>query len=160
MRTIISLTGSLVLLAACSPQPEALDAVRAAAVSDSVRAEADIIANDVVRNGPNGWMPHFADSAFYMVNDGAVVFPSYDSAATFVANLARGVDHMELVWSDVRVTPLAPGLATLGAAYNESVTDTAGQTISFGGYMTATMVHRAAGWRIQNLHWSSPTDNP
>ena len=93
-----------------------------------------------------------------MVSDGALVFPSNDSAVAFVRSFADGIAVMELEWIDARVEPVGPGLAVLAASYREMLTDTAGAALSLSGYLTALARRTDAGWQLRNLHWSSPQE--
>ena len=148
------------LFAACGTSaPEAaLDADRAAAIRDSVAILLEAIAHDLSDGGPMAWLGHFEETpAFFMSSDGAILFPTADSAATFVRGLARRYTEIELEWIDVRIEPVGPGLAVVGASYEETLTDIAGAELDFAGYVTALARHGADGWRLQHLHWSSPT---
>ena len=138
-----------------------LDGVQAEAIRDSVQQFTAAIAEGLSRDGPIAWLRYFEDnSAFFMASDGDLVFPSIDSATAFVQLLSGRVSAIELEWVDVRVEPLAPGIAVIGASYRESITDTAGAEITFGGFMTGVANHTAEGWRLRNLHWSSPVQAP
>jgi hypothetical protein len=142
---------------ACGPTPQDLDRVHADAMRDSVRQFAVRIARDLAQDGPAAWLRHFdRHPSFFMASDGALVFPDADSATAFVEHLARGVSAVDLEWVDLRVEPVAPGLAVVASGYRESIVDTAGVTVEFGGYMTGLARHTPDGWRLRHLHWSSP----
>ena len=153
---------ALLSLFACQSAPrDALDAAHAAAIRDSVRDLASAIAHDLERDGPTAWLSYFVDGPeFFMASDGRVVFPSIDSATSFVQGFAPGIVHMELLWEDMRIAPLSPGAAVLGASYREVLTDTAGNDLRFHGYFTGVAVRTSAGWRLRDLHWSSPAPTP
>jgi hypothetical protein len=139
----------------------ALDAAHAAAIQDSVRDLTSAIARDLERDGPTGWLAYFVDGPeFFMASDGQLVFPSIDSATSFIRGFAPGVAHMELVWEEMRIDPLFPGAAVLAASYREVITDTAGSESRFQGYFTGVAVHTSTGWRLRDLHWSSPAPTP
>jgi hypothetical protein len=142
---------------ACARAPADLDRTHADAIRDSVRQFAVQIARDLARDGPAAWLAHFEDHPrFFMASDGALVFPDHDSATVFVEGLARAIAAVDLDWVDLRVEPVAPGLAVIASAYHEAITDTAGATITFGGYVTGLARHTEGGWRLRHLHWSSP----
>jgi hypothetical protein len=143
---------------ACAPRsPREPDPVHAAAMRDSVITFVTTIARRLADEGPAAWLRYFETSpAFFMASDGQAVFPSNDSAAACVEGLTRTITAIDLEWVDLRVEPLAPGLAVIGASYRETVTDTAGSTVAFGGFMTGVARHTPDGWRLRNLHWSSP----
>lgn len=154
---------ALLSLACQTAGPDSLDPAHATALSDSVRDMAAAITRDLEREGPTAWLSYFLDGReFFMVSDGRVVFPSIDSATSFVRGFDRRIASMELVWEDVRIDPLSPGAAVLGASYREVLTDTSGAESRFEGYMTSIAVHTASGWRLRDLHWSSsaPPETP
>lgn len=150
----------LTLLAAlaCAPRsPREPDAAHADAMRDSVINFATTIARRLAEEGPAAWPRYFETSpAFFMASDGQLVFPSNDSANAFVEGLTRTITAIDLEWVDLRVEPLAPGLAVIGSSYRERIMDTAGVTVEFGGFMTGVARHTPDGWRLRNLHWSSP----
>jgi hypothetical protein len=142
---------------ACGGPPRDLDPAHADALRDSVRQFAVAIARDLAEDGPAAWLRHFERSpAFFMASDGRVVFPDNAAAGATVADLAQQFAAIDLEWVDPRVEPLAPGLAVIASSYRETITDTAGATAAFDGFVTAVARHTDAGWRIRNLHWSSP----
>jgi len=132
------------------------DAAFSAGVADSVRAFMETVARDVTRDGPAAWRRQFADdAAFFMAAEGRLVFPSAESAANGIDQLTRVIAHIELRWgNDVRVDPLGPGLAMVGASYTEVRADTAGHRVEEAGFFTGLAEHRAAGWRFRDAHWS------
>lgn len=126
-----------------------------------MRQFATTIAQDVTRRGPNAWLSFFEhDSAFFMASEGQLVFPSFDSAATFVHVLSQHIVRIELTWTDVRIDPIAPGAAILAAAYQEVQTDAAGHETHERGYFTGLAVHTGAGWQLRNAHWSAQPGRP
>lgn len=140
-----------------APEATGFDAAHAEALRDSVEQFAQAVARDVSDEGPSAWLRYFESSPhFFMASDGQMVFPSYDSAAAFVAVLANEIADIQLAWTETRVEPLAPGLAILAASYEETLTDTAGISTAFGGYLTGVAANGAVGWRLRSAHWSSP----
>ncbi len=151
----------LLLLPILACERPSLDASHAAAIRDSVRIMAEAIAQDLRAGGPNAWLPYFdPDPAFSMASDGRLVFPDIDSARAFVGAFAPGIARMELAWTDLRVNPVGPGLATMAAEYREVLEDTTGGERHLAGYFTALAVHTRAGWRLRHMHWSSPPAAP
>jgi hypothetical protein len=135
----------------------ALEPTHAEAMRDSVRQFARQIVRGLADDGPMAWLRYFETTpAFFMASDGRLVFPSNDSATVFVQHLGDVVSAIDLEWTDLRVEPLAPGIAVVAAAYREAITDTSGATTSFGGFLTGVARHTPDGWRLRNLHWSSP----
>jgi len=155
----IALVASLALTACTRPPTPsgiALTRPQAAAIADSVRAFAATVARGVSDHGPTAWRGYFADTpAFFMASEGRLVFPTGDSATRGIEQLGRVISHIELRWGDsLRVDPLAPGLAVLGADYHEIRVDQAGRRIEENGYFTGLAQHRAAGWQFRDAHWS------
>jgi hypothetical protein len=143
--------------AACRPsdRPAAMTPSLAAAVADSVRAFVAQVAAGISRDGPAAWRRYFTDSAFFMASEGQVVFPSSVAATAGIEELTRVVRRIELRWGDsVRVDPLVPGYAMVGAPYHEVRVDTAGHRVEETGYFTGLAEHRAAGWQFRDAHWS------
>jgi ketosteroid isomerase-like protein len=132
------------------------DAASSAGVADSVRAFMETVAREVTRDGPAAWRRQFADdAAFFMAAEGRLVFPSAEAAANGIEELTRVIAHIELRWgNDVRVDPLGPGLAMVGASYTEVRADTARHRVEEAGFFTGLAEHRAAGWRLRDAHWS------
>jgi len=139
-----------------TPSGIALTGPQAAAIADSVRAFAASVARGVSDQGPAAWRGYFADTAaFFMASEGRLVFPTSESATRGIEQLGRVISHIELQWGDsMRVDPLAPGLAVLGATYHEVRVDQAGHRIEENGYFTGLAQHRAAGWQFRDAHWS------
>lgn len=130
------------------------------ATRDSVAAMFHAIPAVLAEHGPLGWLETFEDSpAFRMSSDGEVVFPSRDSAAAFLTAFAPTVSRMEITWHGVRIEPLAPGVASIGAGYDETIIRTDGSALRFGGYVTAVARSHDGRWRLQQLHWSSPRND-
>jgi hypothetical protein len=129
----------------------------AAAIQDSVRSFAAAVARDVTTGGPEAWLPHFASgSEFFMAAEGSLVFPAFDSATRFLHEYVRSTPKIELAWgSDIRVDPLAPGLAVMATQYRETQTDSAGHRISETGFFTGVVQHNQSGWQLRDAHWSS-----
>lgn len=132
------------------------DAPSSAGVADSVRAFMETLAREVTRDGPAAWRRQFAaDTAFFMASEGRLVFSSAAAAGKGIDELTRVIAHIELRWgADVRVDPVGPGLAMVGAPYTEMRVDTAGHRVDEMGYFTGLAEHRAEGWRFRDAHWS------
>jgi hypothetical protein len=145
----------------CGGAPPAADTPElrrdeAAMIERDVRAFMAALASDITRIGPVAWRHHFSDSpAFFMASEGQLVFPDIASANRTIDELTRSVKHIELRWGmPVRVDPLAPALAAVGASYDEVRVDTADQRVDETGYFTAVAERRANRWRLRDAHWS------
>jgi hypothetical protein len=150
----IALVGAVEACSTASGRP--LTPLAEAAIRDSVRQFAATVATDISHDGPAAWRRHFATSAsFFMASEGQLVFSSSDAATPVIQDRARTITHIELTWGDsVRVDPIAPGLAVLGASYHELRVDTAGQRVDERGYMTGLVEDRMGRWQFRDLHWS------
>ena len=155
---IACLAIALTLLSACrSTTPQTVDATTAANIDKGVRQMAAAVSHDLAQDGPNAWLRYFAGTnEFFMAVNGKLQFASLDQAKSFLPGFASGVAHMELTWTDIRVDPIVPGMAIMGASYKELFTDNAKNTKEFHGYFTGLAVETSSGWKFRNAHWSSP----
>jgi hypothetical protein len=149
---------STILATGCTrvrtPPPLTID--QSVATTNSVRAFAANVADDVTRRGPLAWRDHFSDTpSFFMAADGQLVFANSDAATRGIKELPRSIAHIELRWGDpVLVDPLTPTLAMLAAPYHEVLVDNAGHRVESSGYFTGLAELGPAGWRFRNAHWS------
>lgn len=142
-------------MAGCTHPPELSDADRLLAI-EHFRAD---LSDALKERGPVAWLDYFEDSeSFFMGSDGAVVFPSIDSARVFVDRLSETLTSIELTWVAPRTTLHSDGIATLVSEYHESILQTSGDSVSFGGLVSMLLVDTDNGIRIRNLHWSSPVN--
>jgi hypothetical protein len=145
-----------------SDEPQPLTPARAAAVEDGARAFMRTVAQDVTQNGPAAWRKHFADSpSFFMASGGRLAFPNSAAATAAIQDLARTIKQIELRWGDdLRVDPLAPGLAVVAASWHEVLVDTAGRRVEESGFFTGTAEYRGGRWQFRNAHWSVAAPPP
>ena len=150
-----------VLFAGCGSQhvlpsePQPLTAGRAASVTEGVRAFAQAVAHDVTQEGPAAWRRHLADSpSFFLASEGRLVFADGASATAGIQDLARTIKHIELVWGELRVDPLAADLAVVAAPYHEVRVNTDGSRVDENGYFTGIAEYRGGRWQFRNAHWS------
>src|SRR5690348_12757212 len=108
------------------------------ATTNSVRAFAGVVANDVTDRGPLAWRDHFAETPnFFMASEGQLVFANSDAATRGIKELPRSIAHIELRWGDpVLVDPLTTALAMMAAPYHEVTVDPAGHRTESSGYFT------------------------
>jgi hypothetical protein len=135
---------------------QSLTPERAAEVERDVRAYTGVIAHDVTQGGPAAWRKHFADSpAFFMASEGRLVFPNSAAATAGIQQFAGTMKHIELQWgSDLRVDPLTPELAVVGAPWHEIRVDNAGNRVDESGYFTAIAEYKDRRWQLRDAHWS------
>jgi hypothetical protein len=125
-------------------------------VKDSVAKMAANIATDISAKGAAAWLNYFEDtSGFFMASDGQLAFKDYPSAKTFTLNtLIKSMPHIKLRWEHIRIDPLTPDLALMGADFHEDITTATGNSLPFDGYFTATAHFNGHNWKLRNLHWS------
>jgi len=136
-----------------------MSAAEAAAIADSARVFAESVAAGVSQRGPAAWRTYFADTAaFFMADNGRLVFSSGEAATRGIRDLEQMIAHIELTWGDSpRIEALAPGLAMVAASWHEVLVDRAGKTVRDSGFFTGLAQHRASGWQFRNAHWSELT---
>jgi hypothetical protein len=94
---------ALLLSLACEtgnhPARDSLPPDQKAAVEAAVRGFMQAVARDVTAQGPTVWKKNFADDpAFFMANDGRLVFPNTQAAGQGIEAFARTIKHIELHW--------------------------------------------------------------
>jgi hypothetical protein len=158
----ICCAGLALLLASCRClAPSAPDASALSGIDSDVQLMASAIARDVAADGPNAWLRYFTDGGeFFMANNGKLQFSSFEEARTFLNKFSAGVAHLELTWGELRVDPVAPGVAVMASPYREVFTDPAGHIIRFEGYFTGLAVKTKSGWKLRDAHWSSLMASP
>jgi hypothetical protein len=127
------------------------------AVESAVRGFMQAVAEDITQNGPAAWQKHFADDpAFFMANDGKLVFPNIQVAAQGIQAFAQNVPRVELHWGDdLRVDALTPNLAVAAASWKEVHTDRQGHQANLAGFFTGVAELRNGQWQFRDAHWSS-----
>jgi hypothetical protein len=143
------------MAAACGSRAT-LDAERAAAIQQSVRAFAATVSRDITQEGPAAWRKHFADTdAFFMAVDGHLEYADSAAATAGIQNVTRTIKQIELRWGDdLRVDPLAPGLASLGTSWHEVMVGVDGGRVEASGYFTGVAEQREGRWQFRHAHWS------
>jgi hypothetical protein len=126
------------------------------AMTNSVRAFAAAVADDVTKRGPVAWRDHFADTpSFFMAAEGRLVFANSNAATRGIQELTRSIAHIELRWGDpVVVDPMTSTLGMMAAPYHEVLVDSAGHRVEQSGYFTGLVELGPAGWKFRNAHWS------
>jgi hypothetical protein len=145
------------LLLSCGHRRGPLTEKESAVIRDSVTQLTANIARDLSANGPAVWLNYFEDApGFFMVDDGSLAFPDYNSAKRFVQDtLVKLFPHITLNWSSVRVHPLSRRLASIDAEFHEVLMPATGEHIPTQGYFTGVAALTAHGWKLRNLHWST-----
>ena len=146
----------LVLLFSCNQNPTTFTANEVASVKDSVQLLTANTAKDISTKGPIAWLNYFEDTPdFFMTSNGDMAFPDYKTADSFIKNtLVKQIQHINLKWLNIRIDPLTPQIAVVGANFHEDITDTLGKITPFDGYFTATVHQTRKGWKYRDAHWS------
>ncbi len=136
--------------------PAPADAARSADAG-AVRDFIGRVAREVSRDGPIAWKRAFQDGPqFFMASDGMLVFGDGAAMRSGVEALTHTLPQIELNFGeDLRVDPLTPTLASVGASYRELQTDAQGRRHEDHGYFTALAELRDGAWTLRNAHWSS-----
>ena len=112
------------------------------------------VATALAADGPEAWLHHFAAGpGFYMASDGELVFPNRAAANRAVSEFAQTVASMN-------IEPLGADLTMVATAYREAIDLVSGDELRFSGYLTALVARTDGGWKLRNLHWSSPLPVP
>lgn len=124
--------------------------------TDAVRQFVARVATGITARGPASWRDFFDDSPnFFMASDGKLVFASGAAAREGIQGLTQVIASIQLRWgADLRIQPLAPGLAMVAVPWHEVRVDTAGRKVEEDGYFTGVAESGPAGWRFRNAHWS------
>ncbi len=129
---------------------------QSAAVTKDVQSFMQTVAHDITQDGPSAWRKHFEDSpAFFMADEGRLVFPNYAAADAAIRSLASDITQIELKWGDdLRVDPLAANFAVVGASYHEFRVEKSGHKIDESGFFSAVADFRDNRWQLRDCHWS------
>jgi hypothetical protein len=148
---------ALIFTSSLSSAQTPFSPAKRALVADSVNRMMQGIARDITANGPSAWLIYFEDSPdFFMASDGKLAFQDHESARLFIENtLVKNISHINLIWSDIRIDPLTPGLASAGATFHEEISDSAGKITPYDGYFTGVAERTDRGWQLRSAHWSS-----
>jgi hypothetical protein len=156
LKSLIVIPAFFLLLYSCKQNTPAVRTNESSSVKDTVLKLAYLTAKDVSAKGPIAWLNYFEDSPdFLMVSDGIVMFTSYDAASKYIKNTSvKLLTQTDLKWSAIRIDPLSPQIALMGAKFHEDLTDTSGRVTPYDGYFTATAHQTPKGWKYRNVHWS------
>lgn len=138
----------LVLSMACrSPSTPSFTPQHQVALSDSVRNVMSELATNVSRTGFTAWIPCLERSErFVWTADGKIEFPTADSLARFIEPFAATLSHTELAFADLRVSPLAPGVAQAAATYREMFVGRQADTTRVAGVFVGVWVRSSGAW--------------
>jgi len=153
------LTTAVCFIVACRPGTVKLDTVERKVIIDSVTTMLTRIEADISNKGPVAWLNYFENATdFFMASDGQLLFKDYPTAKGFILNtLVKRIAKVKLGWDHIRVDPLTPEFASVGADFHEDLTAPNGSVLSVNGYFTGTARHSVGGWKLRNANWSIKT---
>lgn len=139
-----------------SGDSQTLTAAQYTAAAKGARDFALELAHGVTSEGPSAWRGYFEDNrAFFMADEGRLVFPDSASANVAIEGLIQTTAHIDLKWGDdLRVDPLTPDLAMIAASYHEIRTNKSGDRVDERGFFTGLAEQQGGRWRLRNAHWS------
>lgn len=157
MRRLVLPLAVVLVGTACGEQPAtALSEERAAAIRDSVHDLLSEYSSRVERGDWEGVAALYSDDpAFVWVEDGRVVYASAAEVRESLARMAGVFASARTEFESPRVTPLAPGLATIAGRFQHAFTMVDDGELELQGAMTATVVHEEGGWRFLSGHTST-----
>jgi hypothetical protein len=132
-------------------------------VTDSVTRMSANISNDVSAKGPAAWLNYFEnDPGFFMASGGMVAFRNYAVAKKYTLDtVSKNFKKISLELANMKVDPLTVNYASIGADFYEDIVMANGQSLSVGGYLTATAHFDGSKWRLRNLNWAiKPPEKP
>lgn len=153
---VLTVPAALSQQAAPNRAPQPLTPAASAQVDKDVRAFMQTVAHDVTLDGPIAWRKHFEDSpAFFMAVNGSMAFPDSVAATKGIQDATQTIKHIELVWGgDLRVDPLAPGLAVVATSWREIQIYAIGKRVDESGFFTGVAEYRGGRWQFRDAHWS------
>jgi hypothetical protein len=146
----------MIVFTGCTYSNPQLIGVESSAVKDSVTQMAARISIDISTHGPAAWLNYFENSpGFFMASDGMLVFKDYKTAKTYTLDtVVKNFKKIDLSWKNLKIDPLTANYASLGADFHEDITLANGQSLSIGGYVTATAHFDGSKWRLRNMNWA------
>ncbi len=142
----------------CGPglRSESFDAARQAAISDSVRATLDAFVATIEAGDWEALGDFYADDArFRWMEDGRVMYDSRQAVVQSLVEVGGSFTHGTLEYTDLDVTPLAPGVAAFTSHFKQTLIGANGGGFSFSGVIGATLVHAPEGWKFLLGHTST-----
>ncbi|HEY4320474.1 MAG TPA: nuclear transport factor 2 family protein [Gemmatimonadales bacterium] len=150
-------------MAACSPGagPDSLSSSGRASIVDSVQATLTAWTGAINRRDFGAASRFYTtDSSFRWIEDGQVRYRKAAEIRSAMESMAPLYREIAFNLTDVRVTPLSPGVATVTTEFTQKMTDTLGAVDGYAGAISMTMVDGPDGWRFLVGHTSSMVPAP
>jgi hypothetical protein len=144
------------VIVSCNCDQKQMNTEKSTIVKDSVTRMMANIETDISKNGPRAWLNYFEDTnAFFMANEGQLVFTDYQSSKPFIINtVVKNIPQIKLRWAHLRIDPLTSNLASMGADFHEDQVNGSGKKLSIDGYFTGIAHYNEHSWKLRNAHWS------
>jgi hypothetical protein len=154
--TILGLLASLFIIGSCNSPTKTATQAGLKESREEIGQLAIKMESDISKNGPVAWLNYFEESPdFFMASNGELVFKDYQGANSFITKvLVKNIAKIALKLTNIHVDPYTAVWGSIGADFNEDLTDPSGKTIGIDGYFTATVHKTANGWKLRNAHWS------
>jgi hypothetical protein len=138
----------------------AASATRDSLVRDSVKALLHLFTDRMNAGDLAGAGALYSDdSTFSWVENGALRYPNAKSVRESLLTL-KNIPKITLVYYETHVDVLAPGVATVRTEFSQTFYDQLKHGTTYGGFLTATLVHEPGGWKMRNGHTSSRRPRP
>lgn len=133
-----------------------LTSEHAAAIRDSVAAMMADFRRYSAEAEWDSLLSLYADGPeFYWAEGGAVQYSTTDEIRAAVEAAGSGV-RLVTTHRDMKVTPLAPGVASVFTLFDTRFVDSTGSGFNYSGAVTMVVAHRERGWQILSGHSSTP----
>lgn len=130
------------------------------AASDSVRALlADFLTKMNAADYDALGRLYSDDSTFSWVENGALRYPRARDVRESLKSL-RTIPKIEVKYFATEIDVLAPGVASVRTEFAQTFYDKQQHGTTYGGFLTATVVHEADGWKFRNGHTSQRKARP
>lgn len=100
------------------------------------------------------------DSSFRWIEDGQLRYRKATEIRSAMESMTPLYRDIALALTDVRITPLSPGVAAVTTEFTQKMTDTLGAVDGYAGAISMTMIDGPGGWRFLVGHTSSMVPAP
>ena len=140
---------------ACAGSPP-FDEAQRMAVRDSVGVTLEAFRQYSAVGDWNALLGLYDDGPeFRWLEDGALAYASVGDIRAAIAGMPAGT-RIVTTHDDVRITPVAPGIAWASMRFESTFLGADGPSFGFSGVVTLLLRHRPEGWRIVGGHASTP----
>jgi hypothetical protein len=157
-RCRVTCGAALLSVLACA-RPPVFDEAHQVAIRDSVGVFLEAFRQYAATGNWEALLGLYADGPeFRWIEDGAVAYGSVDALRQAIDAAPAGT-RIVTTHDDVRITPLAPGLAWISLGFASMYLEPSGAGYGLTGASTMVVRHDSAGWRIVGGHASTRRDS-